>query len=40
MISANKGGKKKDGEEDGEEWAEAYNDLWKLAIKMGQTVKV
>jgi H/ACA ribonucleoprotein complex subunit 2 len=40
MISANKGGKKKDGEDAGEEWTEAYNDLWKLAIKMGQTVKV
>lgn len=40
MISANKGGKAKDGEADEEDWSETYKDLWKLAVKMGQTVKV
>lgn len=43
MIAANKGGKKAAESADAaaeEEWNEAYKDLWKLAVKMGQTVKV
>ena len=41
MLTPNVGGGKKDEKKEGsEEWLETYKDLHKLALKLGQTVKV
>lgn len=40
MLTPNVGGKKDEKKEGSEEWLEAYKDLHKLALKLGQTVKV
>jgi len=41
MVTPKSGGKAKEGESaDDEEWAEAYKDFNKLALKLGQHVKV